>query len=138
MANGGSITSSGISEQGYAAYLEGIRASMAKYGVDGSDYISDPVVDVGADDLMLHHIMKEKYIHNFLNPETFVDFRRYDFSPEVFTGLTIREEEDDSGDYAGMWFRRATYPSTEINRNGDVVLQFQETPVTPVWWDEGN
>ena len=138
LANGGSITSSGISEQGYAAYLEGIRASMAKYGVDGSDYISDPVVDVGADDLMLHHIMKEKYIHNFLNPETFVDFRRYDFSPEVFTGLTIREEEDDSGDYAGMWFRRATYPSTEINRNGDVVLQFQETPVTPVWWDEGN
>ncbi len=135
LANGGTATSVGTTEAGYQAYLEGIRASMAKYGVDGSDYINDPAVDVGADNLMLHHIMKEKYIHNFLNPETFVDFRRYDFSDEVFTGLTIREEEDSSGDYAGEWFRRATYPSTEINRNGDVVQQYQETPVTPVWWD---
>lgn len=135
LANGGTPTSSGTTAAGYEAYLEGIRASMAKYGVDGTDYINDPVVDVGADNLMLHHIMKEKYIHNFLNPETFVDFRRYDFSDEVFTGLTIREEEDGTGDYIGQWFRRATYPSTEINRNGDVVEQYQETPVTPVWWD---
>lgn len=135
LANGGTTTSSGITEAGYQAYLEGIMASMAKYGVDGSDYINDPAVDVGAENLMLHHIMKEKYIHNFLNPETFVDFRRYDFSDEVFTGLTIREEGDGSGDFEGQWFRRATYPSTEINRNGDVVEQYQETPVTPVWWD---
>ena len=136
LANGGTPTSSGISEAGYQAYLEGIMASMAKYGVDGSDYINDPAVDVGAENLMLHHIMKEKYIHNFLNPETFVDFRRYDFSDEVFTGLTIREEGDGSGDFEGQWFRRATYPATEVNRNGDVVLQYQESPVTPVWWDE--
>lgn len=135
LANGGTANSTGTTPEGYEAYLEGIRASMNKYGVDGSDYINDPAVDVGVDNLMLHHIMKEKYIHNFLNPETWVDFRRYDFSDEVFTGLTIREDEDDSGDYTGQWFRRATYPATEINRNGDVVLTHQETPVTPVWWD---
>lgn len=135
LANGGTATSAGTTPEGYEAYLEGIRASMNKYGVDGSAYINDPAVDVGVDNLMLHHIMKEKYIHNFLNPETWVDFRRYDFSDEVFTGLTIREDEDDSGDYTGQWFRRATYPATEINRNGDVVLTHQETPVTPVWWD---
>ncbi|MUP41114.1 SusD/RagB family nutrient-binding outer membrane lipoprotein [Christiangramia aestuarii] len=135
LANGGTATSTGTTPAGYEAYLEGIRASMAKYGVNGSDYLDDPVVDVGADNLMLHHIMKEKYIHNFLNPETFVDFRRYDFSEEVFTGLTIREEEDGTGDFEGEWFRRATYPSTEVNRNGEVVEQYQESPVTPVWWD---
>lgn len=135
LANGGTTTSAGTTPEGYADYLEGIRASMAKYGVDGSAYLSDPSVDVGADNLMLNHIMKEKYIHNFLNPETFVDFRRYDFSADVFTELTVAQGEGRSGDYAGMWFRRATYPSTEINRNGDVVSQYQETPVTPVWWD---
>lgn len=135
LANGGTTTSAGTTAEGYEAYLEGIRASMAKYGVDGSAYLDDPAVDVGMDNLMLNHIMKEKYIHNFLNPETFVDFRRYDFSDDVFTGLTVRESEGESGDYAGMWFRRATYPSTELNRNGDVVLANQETPVTPVWWD---
>ena len=135
LANGGTPTSTGTTPAGYEAYLEGIRASMAKYGVDGTDYINDPAVDVGVDNLMLHHIMKEKYIHNFLNPETFVDYRRYDFSDEVFTGLQIREEEDGTGDFAGQWFRRATYPSTEINRNGAVVEQYQESPVTPVWWD---
>lgn len=48
--------------------------------------------------------MKEKHIHNFLNPETFVDYRRYDFSDGVFKGLTIRQELDSSGDYAGEWF----------------------------------
>lgn len=135
LANGGTTTSMGTTAEGYAAYLEGISASMQKYGVDGSAYLDDPAVDVGMESLMLNHIMKEKYIHNFLNPETFVDFRRYDFSDDVFTGLTIRESEGESGDYAGMWFRRATYPSTELNRNGDVVLANQETPVTPVWWD---
>ena len=136
IANGGTENSSGTSSEGYEAYLNGIEASMNKYGVDGSAYLSDPAVAVGEDDLMLHHIMKEKYIHNFLNPESFVDFRRYDFSDDVFTGLTIREEEDGTGEFEGEWFRRATYPSTELNRNGDVVEANQQSPITPVWWDE--
>ena len=136
LANGGSTTSSGITPDGYAAYLEGIQASMSKYDVDGSVYLADTSVDVGEASLMLNHIMKEKYIHNFLNPETFVDFRRYDFSDEAFKGLTIREEGDDDSDFAGQWFRRAEYPSSELNRNGANVLANQQTPVTPVWWDE--
>jgi hypothetical protein len=80
--------------------------------------------------------MKEKYIHNFLNPETFVDYRRYNFSDNVFKGLTIREEIDSDGDYAGEWFRRATYPSSELNRNRANVEANQQTPVTPVWWNQ--
>ena len=87
---------------------------------------------------MLNHIMKEKYIHNFLNPESFVDHRRYNFSDDVFKGLTIREEEDSSGEFAGQWFRRASYPSTELNRNRVNVEANQQTPVTPVWWDAQN
>jgi hypothetical protein len=136
LANGGSTTSVGSSAVAYEAYLAGVEASLSKYDVDGTDYLADGAIAVGESGLMLQHIMKEKYIHNFLNPETFVDFRRYDFSDDVFKGLSIREEEDSDGDYAGEWFRRATYPTTEEFTNPDVVAANKVTPVTPVWWDE--
>ncbi|UII79038.1 SusD/RagB family nutrient-binding outer membrane lipoprotein [Flagellimonas sp. CMM7] len=136
IANGGTTTSTGSSAAAYSAYLEGIQASMDMYEVDGADYLGDTAIAVGEDELMLNHIMKEKYIHNFLNPETFVDFRRYDFSDDVFVGLQIRQEEaSNDSDFFGQWFRRAEYPATELNRNEENVLANQETPVTPVWWD---
>ena len=137
LANGGNETSVGSTDEAYMAFMEGIQASMNMYGVDGSLYMNDASVNVGTDGLMLNHIMKEKYIHNFLNPETFVDHRRYDFSDDVFTGLTIRSEEDaDDSEFFGEWFRRANYPTTELNRNSENVLSNQKSPITPVWWDE--
>lgn len=138
LANGGSTTSVGSNAIAYNAYLDGIAASMDKFGANGSDYLADPAIAVGESGLMLHHIMKEKYIHNFLNPETFVDYRRYDFSDQVFIGLKMREEADSSGEYAGEWFRRASYPSTEVTRNRTAVEANKQTPVTPVWWDAQN
>lgn len=138
LADGGTTTSTGSSAVAYNAYLDGIAASMAKFGADGSAYLADPAIAVGESGLMLNHIMKEKYIHNFLNPETFVDYRRYDFSDDVFVGLTIREEIDSSGDYPGEWFRRASYPSSEETRNRVTVEANKQTPVTPVWWDAQN
>lgn len=136
IANGGTTTSVGTNTVTYMAYMDGIAASMDMWGVDGTDYVADTSVDVGESSLSLHHIMKEKYIHNYLNPETFVDFRRYDFSDDVFTGLTIREEEESDGDFFGQWFRRANYPSTELNRNEANVLANQQEPIAPVWWDQ--
>jgi hypothetical protein len=136
LANGGNTTSIGSNGTAYEAYMEGITASMDKYDVDGVDYMTDTSIAVEEAGLMLNHIMKEKYIHNFLNPETYVDYRRYNFSDNVFKGLTIREEIDSDGDYAGEWFRRATYPSSELNRNRTNVEANQQTPVTPVWWNQ--
>ncbi|MCF6279779.1 MAG: SusD/RagB family nutrient-binding outer membrane lipoprotein [Flavobacteriaceae bacterium] len=136
LANGGTTTSIGSNADAYMAYMEGINASMSKYGVDGTVYMADTSVDVGEAGLMLNHIMKEKYIHNFLNTETFVDLRRYDFSDDVFKGLTIREEENSESDYSGEWFRRANYPTSELNRNRLNVEANQQTPVTSVWWDQ--
>lgn len=140
LANGGTIISTGSNAVAYNAYLEGIQASMDMYEVNAAaaaNYLADTSIDVGEANLMLNHIMKEKYIHNFLNPETFVDFRRYDFSNLVFTGLQIRlEEASDTNEFIGQWFRRAEYPADELNRNEANVLANQQTPVTPVWWDE--
>ena len=137
LANGGNETSIGSTGDAYMAYMEGIRASMSMYGVNGSDYRSDASIDVGEESLMLNHIMKEKYIHNFLNPETFVDHRRYNFSDNVFKGLTIRSEEDsDDSEFFGQWFRRANYPTSELNRNESNVVANQQLPTAPVWWDQ--
>lgn len=135
LANGGNETSVGSTSEAYAAYLIGIQASMDMYDVDGATYITDGSVNVGEAALMLNHIMKEKYIHNFLNPESFVDHRRYDFSDDVFKGLTIRSEEDsDDSEYFGQWFQRANYPTTELNRNSENVLANQKSPTEAVWW----
>ncbi len=135
LANGGTTTSVGSNTNAYTAYVEGINASMSMYGVDGATYLADGAIAVGEAGLAINHIMKEKYIHNFLNPETFVDHRRYNFSDDVFKGLTIREEEDSDGDFEGEWFRRATYPPNELTRNGAVVEANEQTPITPVWWE---
>ena len=134
---GGTTTSTGTSSAAYNAYIRGIQASMDRYGVDGSEYLEDDSVDVGESNLKLEHIMKEKYIHNFLNPETFSDFRRYDFSDDVFRGLEIREEGDEPDpEFAGQWFRRADYPESERNRNSENVAANEQPVTAPVWWDE--
>lgn len=135
LANGGTTTSVGSNSTAYTAYMAGITASMSKYGVSGTTYMADASVNVGEGSLMLNNIMKEKYIHNFLNPETFVDYRRYNFSSDVFKGLKIRSEVDAGAEYSGQWFRRASYPSSELNRNRNNVEANLKTPITPVWWE---
>lgn len=134
LVNGGTTTSSGTTAEGYAAYIDGITANMNKLGVSEADYISDGVIAVGEANLMLNDIMKEKYIANFLNPETFVDFRRYNFSSDVFRGLSLPEDTADS-EFPNQWLVRAQYPDSEETRNPDNVNANKKSPTTPVWWD---
>ncbi|MEN8187313.1 MAG: SusD/RagB family nutrient-binding outer membrane lipoprotein [Bacteroidota bacterium] len=136
LAAGGNETSVGSTGDAYAAYMEGIAASMAKIGVRSpDDYMADTAVDVGEGNLMLHHIMKEKYIANIHNTETYTDFRRYNYSPDVFKGLELRlEGEDTETEMFGKWYQRAIYPTTEKTANADVVSQNWQEPDVPVWW----
>jgi hypothetical protein len=136
LANGGTATSIGTNAAGYAAYIEGITANMDKLeaNTDSSTlYLSDPLVDVGMANLTMELIMKEKFIAMFLNPESFTDYRRYDFDPNVFNGLELPEDHDP--DIGGLWVRRANYPSSEFSRNGDNVEAVAEDISVPVWWD---
>lgn len=134
LAVGGDETTVGISSEGYNAYMNGIMANMDKLGLDGSAYIADASVNVGEAALMLNNIMREKFVANFLNPETFVDLRRYDFSDQVFIDLELRADHNE-GDFPNQWFKRATYPSSESVRNPDNVSANQQEPTAPVWWD---
>lgn len=136
LVNGGTTTSTGTNENAYQAYLKGIEANMNKLKAKASDYLADTGVNVGKANLMLNHIMKEKYIANIHNTETYNDFRRYNFSSDVFKGLALRLEESGSGDYAGKWFRRAVYPSSERATNQTNVEANYKEPIISVWWAE--
>lgn len=96
----------------YAAYLEGIRSHMDKVGVAEADreaYITNPIVSVGASNITLELIFKEKYVVMFLNPEAWVDARRFDYKYKDFTL--------PQGAVLNTFIRRLGYPAVEISRN---------------------
>ncbi len=113
----------------YAAYLEGIRASMERFEVDQSDidaYLAEPSVAVGESALTLALIFKEKYVSTYLNFEGWVDARRHDYAYEGF--------RMPLGAVTSGYIRRVAIPSTEISRNQENVPS-QEPLDTPLWWD---
>ncbi|MDT7827093.1 SusD/RagB family nutrient-binding outer membrane lipoprotein [Pricia sp. S334] len=136
LQNGGNATSVGTTQAAYDAYLEGIRANMEKLGVaagESAAYLAEASVDVGAPNLTLKLIMREKNIAIFLNPESFVDLRRYDFSTDVFEGLELPVNHNPL--LNGQWVRRAQYPASEQTRNGAEVEKVTQDIGTGVWWD---
>jgi len=118
----------------YEAYLQGIEAHMTKVGVsldDMNTYLSDPTVAVGAANLSLNNIMKEKYIAMFLNPESWVDLRKYNYSDDVFEGFIIPDPNLFNGPV-----QRSLYPQDEFNRNSTNVTAVEKEMETPMWRDQ--
>lgn len=104
---------SGDKDRAYNAYLEGIGANMDKVGVSAADkaaYLGNAAVAVGKDNISLELIAKEKYVAMFLNPEAWVDARRFDYQYKDFT---LPE-----GAVMGSFIRRLAYPTVELSRNG--------------------
>lgn len=103
-------------QRAYDAYLEGIRAHMDKIGVSQEDrdaYINDSSVSVGAANLTIDHIMKEKNIAMFLHPEAWADARRYDYR---YKNMELPNNHNEA--LNGQFIRRILYPATELTRNG--------------------
>ncbi len=89
-------------------YLEAINLSFSSVGYADSaaTYLAQMEVDPGAGSLTLEHIMNQKYIALFQDPELFNDWRRTSFptlTPN--TGSTIP--------------RRYPYPQKELNLNSN-------------------
>jgi hypothetical protein len=129
---GGTTTSTGAPQEAYDAYLAGIAAHFTKLGVDGSAYLADPAVAVGAVNLTLELIMKEKYIALFLHPEAWTDVRRYQYSGILYKGMTL-PEESKLGD---QFIQRVLYPLDEVNRNNTSVSPHVKSMDTNMWWNE--
>jgi len=135
LVNGGTTTSVGSSQAAYDAYIEGIKANMAKLDINQSladAYVNDPVIAVTPANLKLEHIMKEKYIALLLNPEIFTDMRRYDFSTDVYKSLDFPIDRNPDIP-ANEWPRRAIYPTSEVDANTHIN---QVDFWSKVWWDQ--
>ncbi|MBD1397741.1 SusD/RagB family nutrient-binding outer membrane lipoprotein [Pontibacter sp. JH31] len=118
----------GNRDRAYTAYLTGIRAHMDKLGVPPNErdaYLNNPAVAVGAANLTLALIFKEKYVVTYLNPEAWNDARRFDYQ---YAGFTLPVGAD-----LPTFIRRVAYPQGESSKNPN-------TPNSPVlsdklWWD---
>lgn len=121
---------SGDKTRAYAAYLAGIQANMDKLGVASAasqTYLSNATVAVGAQNLTLDLIFKEKYVVTYLNPEAWNDARRYDYKYKNFT-LPLNAA-------LPTFIRRVAYPNGEQAKNTSNVPT--EVPLsTPLWWDK--
>ncbi len=133
---GGTQTSTGISATAYADYISGINANLTKLGVtltEKTAYLADTSIDRGAANLRLKDIMRQKFITLFLNVETFNDYRRFNFSANVFQNLTRPIDADPAN--AGNWITRVVYSSNERSTNfTNYTLNFKSM-TTKVWWD---
>ncbi len=117
-------------DRALTAFREGIRASMAKIGVSddaGAAYYAATYGTRTAATLTLDDIFREKYVALFLNPETWVDARRYEFM--------YRDFELPQNAATAAFVRRLPYPDTELNRNGN------NTPIisdltSRLFWDQ--
>jgi len=120
---------SGNKPDAYTAYITGIKAHLTKLGVADSAiqrYTTDPAVAVGAANITLPLIMKEKYIACFLSPFTWDDMRRLDYAYKNFS-LPVNA-------LLTTFIRRMNYPTDELSRNGKNVPAVQLTD--HLWWDQ--
>ncbi|NQV78389.1 MAG: SusD/RagB family nutrient-binding outer membrane lipoprotein [Lutibacter sp.] len=125
----------------YAAFKQGVKADLEKVGVDsGSEasYLALLDSQVGATNISLSHIMVQKYISNVLNPETWVDMRRMDYSSSIYPGLQ-RPANVNLDIFPGNndWIQAVMYEYNEEDRN--YVNMPNNDPyvrlTTPVWWN---
>lgn len=134
---GGTPTSVGTNAAANAAYLAGIAANMDKIGVVAAEknaYLADASIAKGVAALELKDIMRQKFLALFLNPETFTDYRRYDFSTNAFKNLKIPVNTDPVN--GGKWMRRIAYSTNERGSNSVNYSTNYKPMISPVWWDK--
>ncbi len=113
----------------YTDYVNAITSNMQKMSVEttaANAYITNPAVAVGANNLTLQLIFKEKYIGCFLSPVTWDDMRRLDYDYKDFT-LPLGAVLPD-------FIRRTSYPASETSANGSNVPAY--TLSDHLWWDQ--
>ncbi len=113
-----------------AAFTAGLKANMDKVGVAEDDYnayfsAAYPSLDAGS--LTLGLVFKEKYAAMFLQPEAWVDARRYDYQ---YTDFTLPANAN-----LGEYIRRVQYPSIELDRNRDNVPAINSL-AERLFWDK--
>ncbi|AKQ47079.1 hypothetical protein TH63_17835 [Rufibacter radiotolerans] len=140
---------SGDASGALAAYEEGVKANMRKLGVPAGEINAYWLAQL-ADGVALHfnnltqglsHIMRQKYITQTLNPETWVDMRRMDYSQAIY-GPTLQRPANLNtvvfdANNPSQWIQAMVYETNEQNRNGENIGDNSERYrlLTPLWWN---
>jgi len=112
-----------------AALHEAVTASMNKLGVDPADdaaYQSANVVWGGSNSEKLELIIFQKYLANYLQPESYTDWRRTGFPELVATAGNL------TGDNIP---RRYIYPTNERQNNPNSANSSSSLFEPALWWD---
>ncbi|WP_187319142.1 SusD/RagB family nutrient-binding outer membrane lipoprotein [Hymenobacter citatus] len=146
----------------FTAYRAGIRAHMEKVGSGGfnalppvtfplissaqiEEYLSSAAVAQSESQLTLKRIMEQKYIAMFLNPESWSDLRRFDFSDTIYPNFRFPVNANPEVD--SKFPRRMLPGATEVLYNPAAVAKlFSDVGATsngnyitkPLWWDQAN
>lgn len=125
----------------FTAYLAGIRAHMDKIGVTAANrdaYLATSAVAGSMTTLTLKNIMEQKYIALFLNPESWVDLRKFDYDPAIYTGFYYPANPNPQA--KNLYPRRSYYPLTEYQLNPFEVEKqggnAQDFFLKPLWWNQ--
>lgn len=129
LAAGGSVTSKGASAETYAAYMDLMKANMTKVGVTDAKmnaFLAAPEINVGASNLTLLHIFREKFKANFLVGDIWTDLRKYNYF-DFPMPLNVNP------DVAGKRVYRMKYPSSELTRNAKNAEANLKAPSVNMW-----
>ena len=124
----------GNTGRAHAAYLDGIKAHMERMGIPAGDittYLGKPAIAQLPTDLTLSHIMIQKYITLFQNPEAWTDMRRCDYC------LSGGQYDVVNGVYKG--FKKPKYVHSNFSNadDGNYVRRFQ-TAYTERYYNNEN
>lgn len=140
---------SGDAAGALAAYEEGVKANMRKLNVPANETDAYWAAQV-ADGVAVHfnnqteglsHIVRQKYITQCLNPETWVDMRRMDYSQQIYGPYLQRPANINTvvfnANDPNQWIQAMVYEANEQNRNGAQIGDNSEQYrlLTPLWWN---
>lgn len=125
----------------YTSFKEGVEADMEKLNVPNDQlttYMALLDAEIGVTGISLSHIMVQKYIASVLNPETWVDMRRMDYSSTIYPGLQRPVNVNlDIFPNDNDWIQAMMYEYNEEDRNyvnmptNDPLIRLK----TPLWWN---
>lgn len=125
----------------FLAFQNGITEHMVHVGVDAADitaFLAGATVPQTSADLTLSHIMMQKYIATYLQGETWVDMRRYDFDSKIYTGLkrpaNLAWYWDDDED--NVWMHRLPYDTETEEIYNKPTLEALGAYQNPDWLKE--
>jgi len=127
-----------------SAYTEGIKANLSRLvnNIDSiNNYLASPKVKKTEAELAISDIMDQKYIALYLQPETWVDMRRYQYKEYAYTGIYY--PKNALREFNGAWIQRFPYdPQTEYIYNPNEIERLgakaRNWVTRKVWWAENS